>query len=93
MHITSISFCFKPCLWWINLIRFLRFEEDYAGSLKHFELAAKYDPSNVVMSHTRLEALKNYLRLVAVGVENKGKKLINVYLEYFLSDYENIFLI
>ncbi|VDN33295.1 unnamed protein product [Cylicostephanus goldi] len=47
-----------------------RYEENYSEALEHLQLAVKYDPSDVIGSHSRLASLTKFLSSVAAGVQN-----------------------
>ncbi|RCN31344.1 tetratricopeptide repeat protein [Ancylostoma caninum] len=49
-----------------------RYEENYPEALHHLQLAVKYDPSDVIGSHSRLTSLTQFLSSVALGVQNTG---------------------
>ncbi|CAJ0594961.1 unnamed protein product [Cylicocyclus nassatus] len=49
-----------------------RYEENYPEALEHLQLAVKYDPSDVIGSHSRLASLNHFLSSIAAGVQNTG---------------------
>ncbi|KHJ81433.1 tetratricopeptide repeat protein [Oesophagostomum dentatum] len=53
-----------------------RYEENYPEALSHLQLAVKYDPSDVIGSHSRLSSLTHFLSTVAQGVQSTGGTLL-----------------